>query len=195
MKVVPLEGLDGTLGCLVSMRAEREWHSRPVTPVDSFAVVSKSVLPPVRIPFRAIAVTVVPEAARLGEAEWAELDAIVEAQLAPRPARLRAQLVLLVRLLDLLPVLRWGRRFRALDEARRVRVLEAVQYAPLLLLRRGFWGLRTLVLMGWYARPEAAAAIGWRPHPRGWLARRPAAARQPHAIPRAAPDARRDPPR
>ena len=180
------------MGKSVSIRAATEWHSRPAAPVHSFAGVSVPVLPPVRIPFRAIAVTVVPEVARLREPEWEALERVVEAQLATRPAKLRKHLVLFVRLLDLPPVLRWGRRFRALDEARRVRVLEAVQRAPLLLVRRGFWGLRTLVLMGWYARPETAAAIGWRPHPRGWLARRPAAARQPLAIPRGAPDAPRD---
>ena len=29
--------------------------------------------------------------------------------------------------------------------------------------RKGFWGLKTLVLMGYYARPEAAAEVGWNP--------------------------------
>ena len=42
----------------------------------------------------------------------------------------------------------------------------------MLAVRRGFWGLRTLVFMGYYARPEAAAAIGYRADVRGWEARR-----------------------
>ena len=40
--------------------------------------------------------------------------------------------------------------------------LRASSTLPLLLLRRGFWGLRTLVFLGYYARPEAAAEIGYR---------------------------------
>ena len=143
----------------------------------------RAVLAPVRAPFRAIAATIVPEAARLDESGWAALEAVIEAQLAARPAALRRQLATFIRLVDAMPLARWGRRFRALDEPRRTRVLEAIQDAPVLLLRRGFWGLRTLVFMGYYTRPETAAVIGYRAHLRGWLARRPAAARQPVAIP------------
>ena len=65
-----------------------------------------------------------------------------------------------------------GRRFSALDVARRTRFLLALQNSPVLLLRRGIWGLRTLVFMGYYGRPEAAALIGYRADARGWEARR-----------------------
>src|SRR5260221_12911949 len=70
-----------------------------------------SVLAPVRPVFRAIAQTVVPEAASLPEAEWAALQEIVEQQLATRPRRLQRQLVLLIRLIDLLPLVTRARRF------------------------------------------------------------------------------------
>ena len=122
--------------------------------------------------FRAIALTVVPEAARLERAEWDELEAIVAHALAARPPRLRRQLGLLLYLLEWLPVLRYGRRLSGLDAPRRARVLEAWQAAPLPLLRRGAWGVRTLVLMGYYGRPAAARAVGYRADPRGWDARR-----------------------
>lgn len=122
--------------------------------------------------FRAIALTVVPEAARLERAEWDELEAIVAHTVAARPPRQRRQLGLLLYLLEWLPVLRFGRRLSRLDALRRVRVLQAWQTAPLLLLRRGVWGVRTLVLMGYYGRPAAAGAIGYRADPRGWGARR-----------------------
>jgi hypothetical protein len=35
--------------------------------------------------------------------------------------------------------------------------------APLAPLRHGFWGVKTLIFMGYYGRPEAAAEIGYRP--------------------------------
>jgi hypothetical protein len=126
----------------------------------------------VRAPFRALARTVVPEAEALDGPAWDELERIVEEGLASRPASIRRQLRLLVRALELLPLLRYGRRFSALDLARRTAFLSAVQDAPLLLVRRGFWGLRTLVFMGYYGREAAREAIGYRADPRGWEARR-----------------------
>jgi hypothetical protein len=127
---------------------------------------------PVRESFRALAVTIVPEAISLDAGAWDDLERIVEEGLASRPDAIRRQLRLFVRLLDLLPVFRFGRTFRSLDPSRRTAFLLAVQDAPVLLLRRGFWGLRTLVYMGYYSRQEARDAIGYRADPRGWGARR-----------------------
>lgn len=129
------------------------------------------VLSPVRPIFRALATTIVPEAASLDEDGWADVERIIESALAARPPALRRQLVALILFLELRPVLRYGRRFAALDPDRRSRVLRRVQDSRLLLLRRGFWGLRTLVFMGYYTRPAAAAEIGYRADPRGWEAR------------------------
>lgn len=130
------------------------------------------VLPPVRTPFRALAQTFVPEAASLDEPAWAEVEAIIEDALATRPPKLRRQLATLIKLLDFLPVLRYGRRFTALGTRHRAQFLAGVQRAPLLLLRRGVWGLRTLVFMGYYTRPDVRSAIGYRAAARGWEARR-----------------------
>ncbi|HEY2805885.1 MAG TPA: hypothetical protein VGI92_08505 [Gemmatimonadales bacterium] len=132
----------------------------------------ESVIAPVRSAFRAIAQTVVPEAASLTEPEWTAVESIVESQLRIRTPKIRRQLGLLIRAIELLPVIVTARRFSTLDPARRVAVLGRLQDAPLLLLRRGMWGLRTLILMGYYARPEAGAEIGYRADPRGWEARR-----------------------
>jgi hypothetical protein len=126
----------------------------------------------VRDTFRAVAVTVVPEASTLDESGWKALEALVEKTLAKRPPGMRRQLVLFVRAIEHLPRFRWGRPFTALSQEARTRMLSSLERSPLLLLRRGFWGLRTLVFLGYYARPEAAAAIGYRADARGWEARR-----------------------
>jgi hypothetical protein len=132
--------------------------------------------PPFAVPapavFRAVAATVVPEATRLERTQWDELEAIVGRYVAGRPPSIRRQLTALLLLIDWVAVLRFGRRFRSLDDARRTRLLAGFADAPSLLLRRGFWGLRTLVLMGYYGRAQAAAAIGYRADARGWEARR-----------------------
>lgn len=125
----------------------------------------------VRPTFRAVATTVVPEAAQLGERGWADLEALVERAVASRPAKLQRQLRLFLRLLHWMPLVRYGRTLTALDPVRRERVLAGVQDSRVLLLRRGFWGVRTLVLLGYYTRPGAADEIGYRARPEGWEAR------------------------
>ena len=125
----------------------------------------------IRPVLRAIGVTVVPEAAQLNEAEWVALEEIVRGALASRPLALQRQFTLLVRAIQWLAVVRYGRRFTALNTGTRQRFLERLQSAPVLLIRRGIWGLRTLLLMGYYGRDVAARAIGYRADPRGWKAR------------------------
>jgi len=122
--------------------------------------------------FRALVQTIVPDASRLDAAGWAAVEKIIERALASRPPALRRQLRLFLHALEWLPFLYYGRRFTALDPVRRSRFLQRIQDAPLLLVRRGVWGLRTLILLGYYGRPAAAAEIGYRADPRGWEARR-----------------------
>jgi hypothetical protein len=100
------------------------------------------------------------------------LEATVERALAARPAALRRQLSLFIRILDLGARLRTGRGLTALEPARRDRFLEQVAASPVALFRRGLWGLRTLVMLGWYTQPAVVAAIGYRADPAGWDARR-----------------------
>jgi len=122
--------------------------------------------------FRAVATCVVPEAARLEAAQWDEMEAIVARAIAARSRSVQRQLALFLILLEWLPLLRYARRLSRLDDARRANFLDRLQRAPLLLLRRGFWGVRTLILMGYYARPAAATEIGYRADARGWEAKR-----------------------
>ena len=114
----------------------------------------------------------VPDAAALDETGWRAMDASIAEALAKRPPAMRRQLALFIRILDTLPVFRWGRRFHALGAARRARFLDALQYSPIPLLRRGVWGVRTLVFLGYYARADVQAALGYRATARGWTARR-----------------------
>ncbi len=130
------------------------------------------VIAPVRPTFQALATTIVPEATRLTTGEWLELEAIIEDYLSRRPEAIRRQLRLFVRLLAAAALVRYGRPLTALDPGRRTRFLAAVQDAPILLLRRGFWGLRTMVYLGYYSRAEGSKEIGYRANVRGWEARR-----------------------
>lgn len=129
----------------------------------------------VRPQFRALVEAFVPRAVSLDAYGWASLLGVVEDALADRPADLRRQLLLFVRLLDWVPVIRHGRRLRSISVERRRSLLGRLQDAPILAVRRGVWGLRTLSYMGYYGRPDSYGEIGYRAHPDGWEARdRPA---------------------
>ena len=131
---------------------------------------SGSVLASVRGVFRVVVVTVVPEAKQLNESGWRALEGLVEDALQMRPPALRQQLQLFLRAIEWLTVVRFGRTFSKLREEQRSRVLRHLQDHPVERIRCGFWGLRTLALLGYYGRPEAARAIGYAPDSGGWEA-------------------------
>ncbi len=122
--------------------------------------------------FRAVAATVVPEASNLDGEGWAELEALVAGSLRERPEALRRRIRLFLLFVEWAPLLRHGRRFTALEPRLRERILSKLQDHPVSLIRMGLWGLRTLAFLGYYGRSAAAEAIGYRPDPRGWEARR-----------------------
>ncbi len=128
-------------------------------------------LDPVRPIFRALAEAFVPDAASLDARGWEELERIAAEAIAARPPAMQRQVLFFVRVLNGLSLLRHLRPLHRLDRTRRTRLLEAVGRSPVLLLRRGVWGLRTLAMMGYYARPDGQAAVGYRAHPSGWEAR------------------------
>ncbi|HUE05605.1 MAG TPA: gluconate 2-dehydrogenase subunit 3 family protein [Bryobacteraceae bacterium] len=128
-------------------------------------------LDPDRAIFRAVASTIVPEAAALDEQGWREVLQVIEALLHDRPESLKRQIRIFLGAIQWLPVVRFGRPFTRLDAARRARVLAHLQNDRIQKIRVGFWGLRTIVLAGYYGRPPAAAAIGYAATARGWEAR------------------------
>lgn len=131
-------------------------------------IVTPSLLAPVRAPFRALAASIVPEAATLDEAGWQEAEGIVSRALATRPEAMVRQLLLFIRLANWLALLPYGRPFTRLGPAARKAHLTRLENAPLLLIRRGFWGLRTLVFMGYYGQDRVRKELGYRASAAGW---------------------------
>jgi hypothetical protein len=132
---------------------------------------STPVLTRVRATFRAVAVTAVPAAECLDESVWAEVESIVEEALAVRPSGVRRQLVLFLRLLEVVALLRHGRRLRSMSAERARAFLGSLERSRLLAVRRGVWGVRTLAFMGFYGRPAFRAQVGYRAAREGWQAR------------------------
>ena len=123
-----------------------------------------------RTTLRAIVETVIPEASALAEGDWSDVFSIIDQAIAERPAKMQRQLGAYLRALDFLSVGRFGKSFSKLPQDKRTRIFESLQDAPVLLLRRGTWGVRTLALMGYYARNGAASELGYAAQLRGWSA-------------------------
>lgn len=133
---------------------------------------SVPISPPLRSALRALAISFVPDTATATDAQWILLEARIEQALAARPAALRRQLALFLRLLDATARLRYRSGLSTLDPVRRTALLEWFAGSPILRFRRGIWGLRTLIMLGWYTQPSVIAALGYRASPAGWEARR-----------------------
>ncbi len=106
---------------------------------------------------------IVPETARLDSAGEDEFRAIISNALAARPAAVRRQIGILLKILRWAPVLRYGRPLERLAPASQDAALAWFQDGPVKLLRKGIWGLKAMVFMGYYGRAAGAQAVGWNP--------------------------------
>jgi len=114
-----------------------------------------------------LASRIVPEVADLDAEGEARFRAIVDEALAARPPQVRRQLGLFLTLLRWLPALRYGAPFERLAPARQEAVLAHFHDCPVGRLRQGFWGLKTLVFMGYYGRAEVGEGLGYAPSFKG----------------------------
>jgi hypothetical protein len=117
---------------------------------------------------RALATSFVPETAGASDVQWAVLEARVEQALSVRPQATRRQLGLFVTLLAAAARVRYRTALTSLDPARRIVLLEWFGRSPVLRFRLGIWGLRTLIMLGWYTQPSVIEALGYRADPAGW---------------------------
>ena len=106
---------------------------------------------------------VVPGYANLDQSSRERFLEIIDEALGERPKIMHRQLALFLRVLNLAPYLRWGRPLGRLDAVDAERALRWFQEAPMAKLRQGFWGLKTLVFMGYYGQSEVWPEVGYAP--------------------------------
>ncbi|MEK6543598.1 MAG: hypothetical protein AABZ44_04095 [Elusimicrobiota bacterium] len=111
--------------------------------------------------FLAAAETIVPACVALSGAHREALLRIPLHALRSRPVMMRRQLAILLWVIECSALPRWGSVFTRLDAAARDRHLRWFQDCPFELLRKGFWGLKVLVYMGYYGQPDLAARCGY----------------------------------
>jgi hypothetical protein len=131
---------------------------------------SESVLSSLQAPLRAIGSVVLPSPEALDEEGWAEAERIFEGALASKPTGIKRQIRLFLHMVNLLPVLSTGRTLVKLPVDRRATFLRRLHRSPLMPLRRGMWGIRTLLFMGYYNQDRVRKEIGYGADPWGWTA-------------------------
>jgi hypothetical protein len=110
-----------------------------------------------------VASRVVPEVGSLDRDGRADFERIVDRALSDRPGSVRRQFGVFLKVIELAPMLRYGRPFRRLSGDRQDAVLRWFQDGPVGLFRQGFWGLKAMVFMGYYGRPQVWREIGYAP--------------------------------
>jgi hypothetical protein len=128
--------------------------------------------------FRSLTVTVVPEAKSLSESEWSVLYDVIDQALCSRPHAVRNQLSAFISLIRIITFARHAKSFSVLSAQQRYGLLHSLETSRITVFRKGMWGLRTVLMMGFYARSNAASAIGYRADRTGWAALRPEIAAQ-----------------
>jgi hypothetical protein len=114
-----------------------------------------------------LAARIVPASAALDGAGRAEMLALIDDTVASRAPAMRRQFHAFLALLRWSPVLRYLRPIDRLDGSRQDAVLRWFQTHPLQLIRGGLWGVRTIVLLGVYGRPDAGSSIAYTPSRNG----------------------------
>lgn len=111
----------------------------------------------------AAADVLVPPSRDLPEHGWDGFFAVIHEALAGQGPVLRAQVALFLLVLRWLPVLRYGATFERLADADKAAFLHWLESHPVRLIRTGFWGLKTLVYMGYYGRREVWPRLHYAP--------------------------------
>jgi len=108
-----------------------------------------------------VAAVIVPGFSSLDHDRRERFLTIIDDALGERPEKMQRQLALFLKVLDVAPYLRWGRSLGRLDTARAERALLWFQEAPVAKIRQGFWGLKTLVFMGYYGQNAVWPEVGY----------------------------------
>jgi hypothetical protein len=112
---------------------------------------------------RILAARIVPESADLDSAGTGRLIGIIDDALQQREPSVRRQFSAFLGVLRWAPLVRHGVPFDRLPGERQDAVLRWFEKSPVGLLRKGTWGLKTMVFMGYYGQPQNHHLLGYVP--------------------------------
>jgi hypothetical protein len=106
---------------------------------------------------------IVPEATELDRAGQARFFGIIDEALQGRDPSVRRQFGTFLAVLRWAPLARYGGPLEKLSPERQDAVLRWFEDCPVGILRKGFWGLKAMIFMGYYGQPETNALVGYAP--------------------------------
>jgi len=112
---------------------------------------------------RTLAARIVPETSALDEAGAGRFFGIIDNALQQREPAVRRQFAIFLGVLRWFSIFRFGGPFEQLRADRQDAVLRFFEDCPVSLLRKGFWGLKAMVFMGYYGQPETNDLVGYAP--------------------------------
>ena len=112
---------------------------------------------------RVLAARIVPETAELDAAGQARFFGIIDEALQIREPSVRRQFSIFLSVLRWAPLFRFGTSLDRLSPERQDAALRWFEDCPISLLRKGFWGLKAMVFMGYYGQPETNELVGYEP--------------------------------
>jgi hypothetical protein len=110
-----------------------------------------------------LAARIVPETTDLDAAGLSRFFGIIDGALQDRPEPVRRQFATFLGALRWAPLARYGSPFEKLRDDRQDAVLRWFEDCPVSLLRKGLWGLKAMVFMGYYGQPETNELVGYAP--------------------------------
>ncbi|MBI4052333.1 MAG: hypothetical protein HY400_07485 [Elusimicrobia bacterium] len=114
-----------------------------------------------------LASRIVPEAKDLDAQARERFFNLIENALSSKPDSIKRQIALFLFVLKWFPALRYGGSLDRLPPKNQDSALMWFQEAPVALIRKGFWGIKTLIFMGYYGRPEVGEGVHYRPSKKG----------------------------
>lgn len=106
---------------------------------------------------------IVPPLAHLDQEGRQRFRRIIATALAERPPGVHKQIRLFLSVVRTAPRLRWGRSYPQLSPEEQERFLRWLQDRAPRRLRQGFWGLKTLVFMGYFGQWELYPSLCYAP--------------------------------
>jgi hypothetical protein len=110
-----------------------------------------------------LAARIVPEITELDAAGLGRFFGIIDGALQDRPSSVRQQFASFLGVLRWAPLVRYGSPLEKLRADRQDAVLRWFEDCPVGLLRKGFWGLKAMIFMGYYGQPETNELVGYAP--------------------------------
>ena len=110
-----------------------------------------------------LAFRIVPEVSELDGHGKGRFFSIIDDTLQDRGEGVRRQFGVFLGVLRWASLFRYGSPLEKLSPARQDAVLNWFENCPVSLLRKGFWGLKAMVFMGYYGQPETNELVGYAP--------------------------------